>query len=93
MKRKITEKTTKLHDLVSETTELRNQIESQKSELQERENTINDKDNRITDLKKKTQELEKFKFVLDYKIKELKRAIVPTELEIQKLNEKTNQMT
>lgn len=52
---------------------------SQRAELQERESTIKDKDKRIYDLKKKTQELEKFKFVLDYKIKELKRDIDPRE--------------
>jgi prefoldin subunit 5 len=40
-------------------------------------------------LKKNTQELEKFKFVLDYKIKELKREIAPKEAEITKLKEKT----
>ena len=43
-------------------------------------------------LKKKTQELEKFKFVLDYKIKELKRDIQPREAEITKLKETTNDM-
>jgi len=32
---------------------------------------------RIDELKQKTQELEKFKFVLDYKIKELKKDIKP----------------
>ena len=41
-----------------------------------------DKEKRIYDLKKKNQELEKFKFVLDYKIKELKRQIEPRENEI-----------
>ena len=60
--------------------------------MKERKTTIEDKDKRIYDLKKKTQELEKFKFVLDYKIKELKRDIGPRELEIQKLNEQTNKM-
>ena len=44
------------------------------------------------DLKKKIQELEKFKFVLDYKIKELKRDIGPREVQIQKLNEQVNKM-
>ena len=34
-------------------------------------------------MKKKNQELEKFKFVLDYKIKELKRQIEPREQDIQ----------
>jgi cilia- and flagella-associated protein 57 len=58
----------------------------------ERKQTIKEKDNRIFELKKKTQELEKFKFVLDYKIKELKRDIGPREIQIQDLNEQTNKM-
>lgn len=62
--------------------QLEQQKKSQDDELQEREKTIKDKDKRIIDLKKKTQELEKFKFVLDYKIKELKRDIGPREMEI-----------
>lgn len=61
-------------------------------ELSERESTIRDKDSRIFDLKKKTQELEKFKFVLDYKIKELKRDICPREDEIKDLLQLTNTM-
>ncbi|KAI9355918.1 WD repeat domain 65-like protein [Zopfochytrium polystomum] len=44
-----------------------------KREMQERDDTIQDKEKRISDLKKKNQELEKFKFVLDYKIAELKK--------------------
>jgi hypothetical protein len=43
-------------------------------------------------LKKKTQELEKFKFVLDYKIKELKRDIGPRGDTIDKLKDQTNKM-
>merc|ERR1719375_971788 len=38
---------------------------------------IGDKEQRIYDLKKQNQELEKYKFVLDYKIKELKSQIDP----------------
>ena len=38
---------------------------------------------RIYDLKWKNQELEKFKFVLDYKIKELRRQMEPRENEIK----------
>lgn len=41
------------------------------------DNTIEDKEGKIYDLKKQNQELEKFKFVLDYKIKELKLEIDP----------------
>jgi len=43
---------------------------------------MQDKEANIYELKKKTQELEKFKFVLDYKIKELKRDIGPREDDI-----------
>jgi hypothetical protein len=50
---------------------------------------MRDKELRIYELKKQTQELEKFKFVLDYKIKELKRDIGPREMEITKLQEMT----
>lgn len=42
---------------------------------------------RIYELKRKNQELEKFKFVLDYKIKELKKQIEPRELEIKDMKE------
>ena len=44
--------------------------------------TIEEKDIQIGQLQKKIQELEKFKFVLDYKIKELKRDICPKEVQI-----------
>jgi archaellum component FlaC len=81
----IEKKTEELNELYKSTNNLKQQIVSQQSELSERETTIKDKDKRIIDLKKKTQELEKFKFVLDYKIKELKRDIGPREIEIQKL--------
>lgn len=83
----IADKQTKLTDLINLTKDLEASIVSQKSELAEREATIKDKDKRIYDLKKKTQELEKFKFVLDYKIKELKRDIGPREEQIEKLVE------
>merc|ERR1719321_1666990 len=46
--------------------------ESNEKEIRERDKTISDKEHRIFDMKKQNQELEKFKFVLDYKIKELK---------------------
>ena len=47
---------------------------------------------RIYDLKKKNQELEKFKFVLDYKIKELKKQIEPRETEIKAKEDQINEV-
>ncbi|XP_039342461.1 cilia- and flagella-associated protein 57 isoform X2 [Mauremys reevesii] len=50
------------------------------------------KEKRIYDLKKKNQELEKFKFVLDYKIKELKKQIEPRENDIKAMKEQIQEM-
>jgi len=61
---------------------LEKDIQGHKNEIRDRDVTISEKEKRIHDLKKKNQELEKFKFVLDYKIKELKRQIEPRENEI-----------
>lgn len=48
---------------------------------------------RIYELKKKNQELEKFKFVLDYKIKELKKQIEPRENEIKVMKEQIQEVS
>ena len=53
---------------------------------------IGEREKKIYGLKKKTQELNKFKFVLDYKIKELKKDIAPREKEISNLKEQTLKM-
>lgn len=71
---------------------LKNEIEEQKRVIQEKDRSIGDKENKISDLKKRSQELERFKFVLDHKIKELKRDIVPREAAIAKMKEQTNDM-
>ena len=52
------------------------------ADIREQEKAIGERETKIYTLKRRTQELEKFKFVLDYKIKELKRDIAPRELEI-----------
>ena len=71
---------------------LEKDIAGLKKEVQERDETIQDKERRIYDLKKKNQELEKFKFVLDYKIKELKKQIEPREEEIRSQNKQIQEM-
>ena len=58
---------------------IQQQIESLNCDLRERDTTIRDKEKKINQLKQKTMDLEKFKFVLDYKIKDLKRQIGPRE--------------
>ena len=84
--------TDRILKLSEEIDKLTNEKESMKIEIEERDNTISDKEHKIYDFKRKNQELEKFKFVLDYKIKELKRDIIPKEEEITKLKEQTAEM-
>ena len=61
-------------------------------ELAKKDKAIGKCETKIYKLKKKTQELEKFKYVLDYKIKELKKDIGPREQEIANLKIETNKM-
>jgi chromosome segregation ATPase len=91
-RRKITDLSSQSRNFEQKIRDLQNQIEAQKSEKEDRITTIEDKEARIIELKKKTQELEKFKFVLDYKIKELKRDIGPSKDNIQFLHEQVNKM-
>ena len=64
---------------------LEDEIEKKRMEIEEKDGMIGEREKRIYNLKKKTQELEKFKFVLDEKIKDLRRDIAPKELEISSL--------
>merc|ERR1711959_531878 len=61
-------------------------------EIKERDRMIGDKEHRIFDLKKQNQELEKFKFVLDYKIKELKAQIDPKNDDIAEMRQQIKAM-
>ncbi|CAE8610875.1 unnamed protein product [Polarella glacialis] len=61
-------------------------------EIKQRDTTIGDKEGRIYDLKKQNQELEKFKFVLDYKIKELKAQIDPKNDSIAEMKKQIQAM-
>ncbi|KAL1494188.1 hypothetical protein ABEB36_009827 [Hypothenemus hampei] len=63
-----------------------------KREIVERDSTIEEKEKRIFQLKRKNQELEKFKFILDFKIKELKSQIEPRERTIQEQTIQINEM-
>lgn len=63
-----------------------------KKEVVERDSTIQLKEKNIFDLKKANQELDKFKFVLNYKITELKSEIEPKDLEIKEKKEQIQDM-
>ena len=68
------------------------EIQVLKNMISEKEAHITDKERQIYELKKRNQELEKFKFVLDYKIRELKRQIEPRESEIAAMREQIKQV-
>ncbi|CCD17280.1 unnamed protein product [Trypanosoma congolense IL3000] len=67
-------------------------IEALTQEFRDRGDTIAEKERRVLDLKKKNQELEKFKFVLEYKIKELKSQIDPRDEEIRQAKTRLAEM-
>ncbi|KAK4873590.1 hypothetical protein RN001_012950 [Aquatica leii] len=71
---------------------LEKDIADLKKEISERDATIQDKEKRIFELKRKNQELEKFKFILDFKIKELKSQIEPRDRQIRDQTEQINDM-
>jgi peptidoglycan hydrolase CwlO-like protein len=59
------------------------QIAMLKNDIKDREQTIDNKEKRISELRMKAKELEKIKFVLDYKYKELKKEIEPKETQVR----------
>ena len=63
-----------------------------KTEIDIKDQIIHQREKNILHLKKKTQELEKFKFVLDEKIRDLRRDIAPKELEIANLRNRTRSL-
>ncbi|CAF1626128.1 unnamed protein product, partial [Adineta ricciae] len=77
-KKKNTEHNNRIQAMTQEKAALHN-------EITERNHTISDKLERINDLGLKNQELEKFKYVLDYKIYELQRLIEPRDEEIERM--------
>lgn len=63
-----------------------------KKEITERDSTIQDKEKRIFELKHNNQELQKFKFILEFKIKELKAQIEPRDRQIREQMEQIKEM-
>lgn len=92
LKRDIQDKETLLNSQINTNEALREDKSKKEKEISEKDNLIGEKERQIYQYKKKTQELEKFKFVLDYKIKELKAEIAPREQETEKLKAMTNDM-
>ena len=71
---------------------MNNECLEKKAEIDQKDTVIHLREKNILTLKKKTQELEKFKFVLDEKIRDLRKDIAPKELEIASLRNRTRSM-
>mmetsp|Transcript_38583 Transcript_38583/g.62503 ORF Transcript_38583/g.62503 Transcript_38583/m.62503 type:complete len:1299 (+) Transcript_38583:248-4144(+) len=63
-----------------------------KKDIAEREESIDKKEKAIGELKSRNKELEKFKFVLDYKLREMKRDIEPRDEQIENMKDQLRQM-
>jgi len=85
LREKIKRKESKMAEQRAKLEQKKKETESVKKENKEREDTIHEKDKRISDLIKQNQELEKFKFVLDYKIQTLNDQIKPSKNDIANL--------
>ena len=69
--------------LLSALSSLDGRMSVQKRDMREKDRLIGEAERCISELKKDNGELEKFKFVLDFQIKQLKRQIEPREVEIE----------
>ncbi|XP_024401084.1 uncharacterized protein [Physcomitrium patens] len=67
-------------------------IQQLQKDLQQRSNVLRKKDKRMYDLKRANQELETFKWVLDFKITDLVRSMGPSHVESAKLKERIQHM-
>ncbi|KAK0157898.1 hypothetical protein PV328_011585 [Microctonus aethiopoides] len=65
-----------------------NNVLDLKNEVSERDTTIQEKEKYINNIQRNNQDLEKHKFVLNYKIRELKNQIEPRDSEIKDLKKK-----
>jgi len=90
LERQISEKGVLIDRQDKVNTDLQQQANDLDTQIGQRDKLIGTREKKIYGLKKKTQELEKFKFVLDYKIKDLNRAIAPKEQQILELRSQTN---
>jgi chromosome segregation ATPase len=69
---------------------LEQEIKELKDDIRNEDVKIAERENNIQKLKKKTHELSQFKFVLDFKIRDLREDITPRQIETEKLRLETN---
>ena len=88
----IQDKDTMLKKQRSNIEQLKVEWTEKRSQIEIKDQIIHQREKNILHLKKKTQELEKFKFVLDEKIRDLRNDIEPKVLEIATLGKRTESL-
>jgi len=71
---------------------LNGEIQEHEREMQDRDEIIGEKERKIFDMKKQSQSLEKHKFVLDFRIKELKGQIEPRQNKIAEMRSQVKRL-
>eukprot|EP00924_Labyrinthula_sp_SR-Ha-C_P008385 snap_masked-scaffold_11-processed-gene-11.20-mRNA-1 protein AED:0.36 eAED:0.36 QI:0/-1/0/1/-1/1/1/0/1278 len=84
--------TNRHEDQILEINAIEKEIRTLQQQIRSKDSEIGVKEKTIYELKKKNQELEKFKFLLDYQIKELKRQVEPREAEILDFKERIDNL-
>lgn len=83
---------TQEEELLEHTYSLKAKLEEQRQAISARDAVISEKERQIFEVKRGNQGLEKYKFVLDFQIKELKRRIEPREAEIADLRDTVDRL-
>ncbi|EFO62790.1 Trichohyalin [Giardia lamblia P15] len=82
-----------LHNLQQTSNSLKAEIQLARAEAEARNEAIVSRERLIYSLKKEAKDLEKHRFVLDFKIKELRKCIEPRETEISDLKEQIRELS
>lgn len=67
-------------------------LETARREVAERDAAVREKEQRLHEIRKQNQELEKFRYVLSFKVRELQRQVDPREAELAALKTKLSGM-
>lgn len=92
LKDSLKEAKTTLEKVSEQKTHLEKSIKVLEGNLKAKNMQITESERRIYEQKKRTGELEKFKYVLDFKIKELKKDMLPRDKEIAQLKGETTRI-
>lgn len=71
--------------LTSQSEELKRQVAGLQKERKEQEKNSTQQEKRITDYKQKVSTLKKFKYVLDFRLREVSESLMPKERQIEQL--------